>query len=79
MHSYANSPVMRRIELQVRNAVRDTGETIQYSVEPIYADEHAKIPLGVTIEAHGNKGFQMYPHGSTGGGTDVFTIWNRKR
>uniref|UniRef100_A0AAU3I9R5 DNA/RNA non-specific endonuclease n=1 Tax=Streptomyces sp. NBC_01393 TaxID=2903851 RepID=A0AAU3I9R5_9ACTN len=79
MHSYANSPVMRQIELQVRNAVRDTGETIQYSVKPIYADEHAKIPLGVTIEAHGNKGFQMHPHGSTGGGTNVFTIWNRKR
>jgi len=50
-----------------------------YSVKPIYADEHAKIPLGVTIEAHGNKGFQMYPHGSAGGGTNVFTIWNRKR
>ncbi|MFJ8542335.1 DNA/RNA non-specific endonuclease [Streptomyces sp. NPDC093586] len=33
MHSYANSPVMRKIEMHVRNAVRD-GETIEYSVTP---------------------------------------------
>ncbi|MEV7131016.1 DUF6531 domain-containing protein [Streptomyces sp. NPDC093260] len=78
MHSYANSPVMRQVELQVRNAVRN-GEIIQYSVRAIYADDHAKIPLGVTIEAHGNNGFQMHPHGSDGGGTNIFTIWNRKR
>ncbi|MFD5124727.1 hypothetical protein [Streptomyces sp. NPDC058385] len=26
MHSYANSPVMRQVELQVRNAVRDNDE-----------------------------------------------------
>ncbi|MCX5441309.1 DUF6531 domain-containing protein [Streptomyces sp. NBC_00063] len=78
MHSYANSPVMRQVELQVRNAARD-GEIIQYSVTPIYADDNAKIPLGVTIEAHGNNGFQMRPHGSDGDGTNIFTIWNRKR
>ncbi|MFF0837703.1 MULTISPECIES: DUF6531 domain-containing protein [unclassified Streptomyces] len=78
MHSYANSPVMRQVELQVRNAVRD-GEIIQYSVRAIYADDNAKIPLGVTIEAHGNNGFQMHPHGSNGEGTNIFTIWNRKR
>ncbi|MFE2283748.1 DNA/RNA non-specific endonuclease [Streptomyces sp. NPDC059443] len=30
MHSYANSPVMRHIEKQVRDAV-ESGETIQYS------------------------------------------------
>ncbi|MFF7146393.1 DUF6531 domain-containing protein [Streptomyces nodosus] len=78
MHSYANSPVMRQVELQVRNAARDD-EIIQYSVTPIYADDHAKIPLGVTIEAHGSKGFQMHPHGSNGGGTNSLTIWNRKR
>ncbi|GAA2339563.1 DNA/RNA non-specific endonuclease [Streptomyces kunmingensis] len=79
MHSYANSPVMRQVEMQVRNSVRDNDEIIQYSVTPIYADDNAKIPLGVTIEAHGNKGFQMHPHGSSGEGTNVFTIWNRKR
>ncbi|MEV0598443.1 DUF6531 domain-containing protein [Streptomyces sp. NPDC050315] len=79
MHAYANSPVMRQVELQVRNAVRDGDEIIQYSVTPIYADAHAKIPLGVTIEAHGNKGFQMHPHGSTTGGTNSVTIWNRAR
>ncbi|MFF4692187.1 DUF6531 domain-containing protein [Streptomyces sp. NPDC001307] len=78
MHAYANSPVMRAVELQVRNAARD-GEIIQYSVTPIYADEHAKIPLGVTIEAHGSNGFQMHPHGSHTGGTNILTIWNRKR
>ncbi|MEU9402784.1 DUF6531 domain-containing protein [Streptomyces sp. NPDC048242] len=78
MHSYANSPVMRQVELQVRNAAR-SGEIIQYSVRAIYADDHAKIPLGVTIEAHGNNGFQMRPHGSDGEGTNIFTIWNRKR
>ncbi|UDM04805.1 DUF6531 domain-containing protein [Streptomyces longhuiensis] len=78
MHSYANSPVMRQVELQVRNAVRDNDEIIQYSVKPIYADGNAKIPLGVTIEAHGNKGFTMHPHGSDSGGTNSVTIWNRK-
>ncbi|MFF9157661.1 DNA/RNA non-specific endonuclease [Streptomyces sp. NPDC014846] len=78
MHSYANSPVMRQVELQVRNAVRND-EIIQYSVRAIYADDNAKIPLGVIIEAHGNKGFQMYPHGSNSEGTNSFTIWNRKR
>ncbi|MGJ5891236.1 type IV secretion protein Rhs [Streptomyces sp. V2] len=79
MHSYANSPVMRQVELQIRNAVKNDNEIIQYSVTPIYADHHAKIPLGVTIEAHGSNGFQMHPHGSDAGGTNIFTIWNRKR
>ncbi|AWT44090.1 MULTISPECIES: RHS repeat-associated core domain-containing protein [Streptomyces] len=78
MHSYANSPVMRQIELQIRNAVKD-GEIILYSVIPIYADDKAKIPLGVTIEAYGSKGFEMRPHGSDSGGTNSVTIWNRKR
>ena len=78
MHSYANSPVMRQIEMQVRNAARD-GENIQYSVTPIYADDTSKIPLGVTIEAYGDKGFQFQPHGGTGDRANSVTILNRSR
>ncbi|MFJ8142615.1 RHS repeat-associated core domain-containing protein [Streptomyces sp. NPDC096013] len=73
MNAYANSPIMRRIENQVRRAVEKGGETVQYSVTPIYA-EHAGMgpanpyPLGVTIRANGT------------GGLDIFqTILNRAK
>ncbi|WP_314615640.1 putative T7SS-secreted protein [Streptomyces stackebrandtii] len=64
MHSYANSPVMRHIENQVR-AATESGEIIQYSVTPRYngSDE---IPAGVYIEAYGSNGFQFTQHHSTG-------------
>lgn len=79
MHHYANTPVMRTVEMQVRDAVRD-GEFIQCSVTPICADDNARIriPLGVTIEAHGDRRFQMRPRGSDSA-TDSFTLWNRAR
>ncbi|MEU8888095.1 putative T7SS-secreted protein [Streptomyces sp. NPDC048442] len=64
MHSYANSPVMRHIEKEVRQAV-EAGETIQYTVTPRY-NLDSPIPLGVTIEAYGSKGFQFSQHPSTG-------------
>ncbi|MEV4333325.1 DNA/RNA non-specific endonuclease, partial [Streptomyces sp. NPDC049597] len=64
MHSYANSPVMRHIENQIRAAV-EAGETIQYSVTPRY-DGSNKIPTGVYIEAYGSDGFQFTQHRSTG-------------
>ncbi|WP_328793120.1 DNA/RNA non-specific endonuclease [Streptomyces sp. NBC_00273] len=54
MHAYANSPVMRKIENQVRAAV-EAGETIQYSVTPRYNGTD-KIPTGVYIEAYGSNG-----------------------
>ncbi|WP_344325883.1 DUF6531 domain-containing protein [Streptomyces macrosporus] len=75
MHYYANSPVMRGIERQVRLAA-EAGEIIQYSVTPIYRDGNSKIPLGVTIEAYGDKGFTFTPRGSDGGGVNVVTILN---
>ncbi|MFD7233609.1 putative T7SS-secreted protein [Streptomyces sp. NPDC059881] len=64
MHAYANSPVMRHIENQVRAAV-ESGETIQYSVTPRYNGTD-KIPTGVDIEAYGSDGFQFTQHRSTG-------------
>lgn len=64
MHAYANSPVMRKIENQVRAAV-EAGETIQYSVTPRYNGTD-KIPTGVYIEAYGSNGFKFTQHWSTG-------------
>ncbi|MFD9245769.1 DUF6531 domain-containing protein [Streptomyces sp. NPDC059556] len=75
MHAYANSPVMRSVENQVKKAAKG-GETIQYSVTPIYADNSSKIPLGVTIEAYGNNGFTFTPRGSGGPGVNIVTIMN---
>ncbi|WP_433471521.1 LamG-like jellyroll fold domain-containing protein [Saccharomonospora azurea] len=66
MHAYANSPVMRGFELQVRDAVR-AGENILYRATPVYSGSNS-IPLGVTISARGNVKFAL----------DV-TIVNRKR
>ncbi|GAA1542659.1 hypothetical protein GCM10009730_59630 [Streptomyces albidochromogenes] len=79
MHAYANSPVMRHIENQVRKAV-EAGETIQYSVTPVY-DGSRPIPTGVRIDAHGSDGFEFTQHGSTGinePGNSAF-IPNKKR
>ncbi|MFB7557096.1 DNA/RNA non-specific endonuclease [Streptomyces brevispora] len=66
MHAYANSPVMRGFELQVRDAVK-AGENILYRATPIYSGSNP-LPLGVTLSARGNAGFSL----------DV-TIVNRKR
>ncbi|MFF4601157.1 DNA/RNA non-specific endonuclease [Streptomyces sp. NPDC001339] len=79
MHAYANSPVMRHIENQVRKAV-EAGETIQYSVTPVYEGSE-KIPKGVTIEAHGSNGFSFTQHKSAGisGQHNVAFIPNKKR
>ncbi|MFI5793430.1 DNA/RNA non-specific endonuclease [Streptomyces sp. NPDC051677] len=65
MHAYANSPVMRRIENQVRRAVEKGGETVQYSVTPIYAELTGlgpanPYPLGVTIRANGTGGLDIF-------------------
>ncbi|PNG16459.1 hypothetical protein C1J00_41830 [Streptomyces cahuitamycinicus] len=78
MHAYANSPVMRHIENQIRAAV-ESGETIQYSVTPRYNGSD-KIPTGVHVEAYGSDGFQFTQHRSTGiteSGNSVF-IPNQK-
>ncbi|MFI2719588.1 hypothetical protein ACH5AI_25130 [Streptomyces collinus] len=65
VHSYANSPVMRHIENQIRAAV-ESGETIQYSVTPRYngsdKNPHWSIRRGIRIrrfpvhpaQKHGN-------------------------
>ncbi|MGW0827496.1 DNA/RNA non-specific endonuclease [Streptomyces sp. NPDC002845] len=66
MHAYANSPVMRAFELQIRNVVRG-GENVSYRATPIYSGT-SSIPLGVTLSARGNLGFSL----------DV-SIVNRKR
>ncbi|MDF3300084.1 RHS repeat-associated core domain-containing protein [Streptomyces tropicalis] len=79
MHAYANSPVMRQVENDVRAAV-DAGETITYHVTPIYRTNHPSdvVPVGVTLEAHGNRGFQFTPLGSSTS-TNAVTILNEPR
>ncbi|MDQ0797541.1 hypothetical protein QFZ58_006029 [Streptomyces sp. B1I3] len=61
---YANTPVMRHIENQVRAAV-ESGETIQYSVNPRYSGTDM-IPTGVYIEAYGSDGFEFTQRRRTG-------------
>ncbi|MGW0508078.1 DUF6531 domain-containing protein [Streptomyces olivaceoviridis] len=77
MHRFANSPVMRKIEDQIREAVDKRGETIEYTVTPVYRtnDPTDVIPLGLTIEARGNKGFAFTPY-EGGGSTNIITILN---
>jgi len=80
MHAYANSPIMRQIENDIRAALDGNNETISYRVTPIYrTDDPADVvPVGITIEAHGNKGFQFTPLGSASPTNEV-TILNRPR
>ncbi len=58
MHQYANTPVMRGVERQVRKAVED-GQTVHYRVTPVYRGADP-LPLGVTIEAQGSGGLDIY-------------------
>ncbi|WP_078587929.1 DUF6531 domain-containing protein [Streptomyces mobaraensis] len=77
MHRQANAPVMLAIESQVRAAV-DRGETIEYSVTPLYRtnDPSDTIPIALHITARGNRGFQFHPYGSDSGGVNEVTILN---
>lgn len=53
----ANSPVMRGFENRVRAAV-EAGETVRYTVQPIYRGAEA-VPRGVTLTARGSGGFRL--------------------
>ncbi|WP_299532047.1 DUF6531 domain-containing protein [uncultured Streptomyces sp.] len=77
MHRFANSPVMRKIEDQIREAVDKRGETIEYTVTPVYRtnDPTDVVPVGLTIEATGNKGFSFTPY-EGGASTNTITILN---
>ncbi|MFC7976184.1 DUF6531 domain-containing protein [Streptomyces cinereoruber] len=76
MHRNANSPVMKAIEDQIRTAV-DKGETIEYTVTPIYRtnDKTDVVPIALTIHATGNKGFQFTPY-EGGAPSNHITILN---
>ncbi|MCZ7416187.1 DUF6531 domain-containing protein [Streptomyces sp. WMMC897] len=76
MHRNANSPVMKMIEDQIRAAV-DNGETVEYTVTPVYRtnDPTDVTPLGLTLEAHGDRGFSFTPYGSSSN-TNTITILN---
>ena len=52
-----NHPVMSSIESKVRKIVEE-GQTVDYKVTPIYKGNEL-IPLGITIEAKGSKGFTL--------------------
>ncbi|WP_330342600.1 RHS repeat-associated core domain-containing protein [Streptomyces sp. NBC_00557] len=77
MHSYANSPMMRRYETQVRKAV-DKGEVIEYSATPVYKGDSV-VPEGVWLEAHGSDGFQFMPKGATTGTNRIYIPNEPKR
>ncbi|WP_369391119.1 DUF6531 domain-containing protein [Streptomyces sp. CG1] len=76
MHRFANSPVMRKVEDQIRAAV-DRGETIDYSVTPIYRsnDPSDVVPVGLTLRAQGSNGFSFTPY-EGGSATNTVTILN---
>ncbi|GAA1995606.1 RHS repeat-associated core domain-containing protein [Catenulispora subtropica] len=62
-----NSPVMRDLEGQIRDAVESRNENVQYTVKPIYQDltgianptVQQLRPIGITMEAYGDGGFQL--------------------
>ncbi len=68
---------MRKIEDQIREAVDKGGETIEYSVTPVYRSNDLTdvVPIGLTIEARGNKGFSFTPY-EGGSNTNLITILN---
>lgn len=76
MHRFANSPVMRKVEDQIRAAV-DRGETIEFSVTPIYRSNNPSdvIPVGLTLKARGSNGFSFTPY-EGGSATNAVTILN---
>ncbi|MFD4630279.1 DUF6531 domain-containing protein [Streptomyces sp. NPDC058284] len=76
MHRNANSPVMKKVEDQLRTAV-DAGETIDYKVTPVYRtnDPSDVVPVALTLEAHGNRGFSFTPY-EGGSSTNSVTILN---
>lgn len=54
-----NSPIMRdEVEGQVYDAV-NRGETVQYNVTAIYGEDGDVPPIGLQIEAFGNRGFYL--------------------
>ena len=56
--SRANTPSMKGLEDQVRQAVEQGKEEVYYEVFPIYADTQ-EMPTGIVIKADGNKGFHL--------------------
>jgi hypothetical protein len=53
-----NSPIMRDFEQEVYNAVKG-GQTVKYSVQPIYRGTEA-VPRAVTLRATGSGGFNLH-------------------
>ena len=53
-----NTPIMRGFEQQVAGAVR-AGETVQYTVQPIYRGTEL-IPRAFTLRATGSGGFRLH-------------------
>ena len=58
MHAYANTPVMRSIEYQIRRAV-EGGQTVRYSATPIYNGSEL-WPRAITIRAQGDGGLDIF-------------------
>ncbi|WP_326598155.1 DNA/RNA non-specific endonuclease [Streptomyces sp. NBC_01803] len=59
MHQYANTPIMRGIENEVRAAV-EAGQRVDYRVTPVYRSGSSDpLPLGVSIEAEGSGGLNI--------------------
>ncbi|WP_206507529.1 RHS repeat-associated core domain-containing protein [Streptomyces chrestomyceticus] len=79
-HRNMNSPVMLAIETQIRDAAA-AGEKIEYSVTPIYRtnDPSDVIPVGLTIEARGDRGFTFRPYEGGGRSNHISLLNEPKR
>jgi RHS repeat-associated protein len=53
MYAKANSPVMRKFEFEVRNAVRDGKQNVEFRATPIYRGTDPRA-LGITLQATGS-------------------------
>ncbi|MER5555274.1 hypothetical protein ABT001_27020 [Streptomyces sp. NPDC002793] len=75
MHRFTRSPVVRGVEEEVRAVVDKRGETFGCSVTPVYRtdDPTDVVPIGLTFEAPGDKGFSFTPH-EGGSNTNIVTV-----
>ncbi|MCX4635123.1 DNA/RNA non-specific endonuclease [Streptomyces platensis] len=76
LHGYANTPVMRVYEGQIRKAV-DAGETVTYTVTPKYKGNNL-LPDSVELNVTGSNGFQ-FTHRDTQALTNKVSFSNKPK
>ncbi|WP_329149414.1 DNA/RNA non-specific endonuclease [Streptomyces sp. NBC_01456] len=76
LHGYANTPVMRVYEGQIRRAV-DAGETVTYTVTPKYKGNNL-LPDSMELNVTGSNGFQ-FTHRDTQALTNKVSFSNKPK